>query len=270
MAMTKILFIGAGRMASAMVQGLVAGKVFPPGELACTSASGVSAENLARETGIEWGASASALLGDASVAVLAMKPQHLAGLSLEMESETEGKLVVSILAGKPLRELERRFPRARNILRVMPNTPGQIGAGISAFASLSPLTREDRTTVERILGALGEWLEVPEDHMDAVTAVSGSGPAYVFEFIAALRDAAVKAGLSRSTSARLSLSTVLGAARLVAETGDDPEVLRDRVTSPGGTTLAGLEKMEEGRFRDLMKEVVFAAKTRSEELSKEE
>ncbi len=254
-------------MATAMVQGMLAKKLYAPRDIICTSALDNTAERLAEKTGIAFSLHLTDLTRETSVLVLAMKPQQLDELPAEIGRESEGKLVVSILAGKTLEDLRERFPTARNLVRVMPNTPGQIGAGISGFSSLEPLSPEDRKAVQGILGSLGEWVELPEDQLDAVTGLSGSGPAYVFEFIAALRDAGVAEGLEESVAERLALATVHGAARLVVETGEKPEDLRDRVTSPGGTTLAGLEALRAGGFRDLIRQTVRAATVRSKELA---
>ncbi len=265
--MPKIAFFGAGRMATAMVQGILARKVCDPSDIICTSAMDNTAETLARKSGISFSLHLPDLMKETSIVVLAMKPQQLGELPREVGAESEGKLVISILAGKPLSALREKFPRARNIVRVMPNTPGQIGAGISAFSSLTSLSGEDRESVRAILDSLGERLELPEEQLDAVTGLSGSGPAYVFEFIAGLTEAGVAAGLDHGVAARLALNTVCGAARLVWETGENPEDLRDMVTSPGGTTLAGLEMMKAGGFRDILRDTVLAATKRSKELA---
>jgi pyrroline-5-carboxylate reductase len=152
----------------------------------------------------------------------------------------------------------------------MPNTPGQIGAGITGWASLKPLSASDRRVVDTVLGALGEMVALEEKDLDAVTALSGSGPAFLFEFVAALREGGVAAGLSREVAAKLAQATVLGSARLLAESKIEPEVLRDQVTSPHGTTFAGLQCMIARGFRDTLKETVLAAQARSVELSKDD
>ena len=151
----------------------------------------------------------------------------------------------------------------------MPNTPSQIGAGITGWCVRDPLPPSDRAIVETILGALGKSVEVAEAQMDALTAVSGSGPAYVFEFAAALRDGAVAAGLEPAIAQTLAVETLLGAARLLARKAIEPETLRNQVTSPNGTTFAGLQRLAARDFRGTMKETVLAAKARSEELSKD-
>ncbi len=254
-------------MGGAIVTGLLARKVFQPDEIGCTGAADGTAEALAKRTGIHATYSLETLLGDASVIIAAFKPQQLNEVDSQLTRLSEGKLILSILAGSRIEVLAKTFPKARNIVRVMPNSPGQIGAGISAYSFQKEPAPEDRKVVEEILGSLGEQLELPEEQLDAVTAVSGSGPAYVFEFIAALRDGGVAAGLDRDVAHKLALATVAGAARLVQETNIDPETLREQVASPGGTTLAGLQQMEKGQFRPLITATVLAAKKRSEELS---
>jgi pyrroline-5-carboxylate reductase len=267
--MSKIALLGAGRMASAIVDGLLAKKICAPSGLACTDGGDGTAAALAARTGIGAPADLAALITPAGALVLACKPQQLAGLDARIADLAAGKLVLSILAGKRLAQLAQVFPRARNIVRAMPNTPGQIGAGITAWCALRPLASADRYQVDVILGALGQVVELAEPQLDAVTGLSGSGPAYVFEFAAALRDAGVAAGLPRAIAWKLALETVLGSARLMASTGVEPEALRDQVTSPKGTTLAGLQQMAARDFRGLIKETVLAATARSQELAKD-
>ena len=267
--MAKIAFLGAGNMAAAMVEGLLAKGDLRPADLICLSGSQKSATALAARTGIQLAPSLEALLGDAGTLVVAFKPQHLATADPRLTALSAGKLVVSVLAGKRISSLARVFPQARNLVRTMPNTPGQIGAGITGWCSREPLQGSDRVTVEQLLHALGQAIEVPEADLDALTGVSGSGPAYVFEFAAALRDAGVAAGLERGTAEKLAVETLLGAARLLARKQIDPETLRDQVTSPNGTTFAGLQKLKAGDFRGLIRETVLAATARSKELSQD-
>jgi pyrroline-5-carboxylate reductase len=266
--MPKLSFLGAGRMASAMVEGLLAKRVCTAADLACNDGGDGTAAALATRTGARAAGGLTDLLGTADTLVLACKPQQLAGLDPSLAALASGKLVLSILAGTRLERLAQVFPGARNIVRAMPNTPGQIGAGISVWSPLRTLTAGDRATIEFILGALGDCLEAPEGQLDAVTGVSGSGPAYVFEFAAALRDAGEAAGLPREVAWRLARETLLGSARLLARTGQEPEMLRDQVTSPNGTTYAGLQRMKARDFRGMMRETVLAATARSEELSR--
>lgn len=266
---TNTAFIGSGNMASAIVDGLLARDPSARERIACFSAADGTAGVLAKRTGIRAATDLPGLLTPADFVVLAFKPQHLASADSRLAALTSGKLVLSILAGKPLSALQKVFPNARNIVRAMPNTPAAIGAGITAFCSLHPLAPADRAVVEELLGAMGKFLELAEEQMNAVTALSGSGPAFLFEFVAALRDGGIAAKLPPDIAARLAVETVLGSARLLAERGVDPEVLRNQVTSPNGTTLAGLQTMEAGDFRGLMRKTILAAQARSVELSRD-
>ena len=267
--MPKIAFLGAGRMASAIVDGLLARKICAPADLACLGGPGKTAAALAARAGLVLAPDLPALFTTAETLVLACKPQQFASLDPRVAGLTDGKLVLSILAGKRLARLAQVFPGARNIVRAMPNTPGQIGAGITAWCALRPLAPADRASVDAILGALGTVVEVAEPQLDAVTGLSGSGPAYVFEFAAALRDAGEAAGLPRATAWQLARETVLGAAKLMAQSSLEPEELRNQVTSPNGTTYAGLQRLAVKDFRGLIKETVLAATARSEELSRD-
>ncbi len=267
--MSKIALLGAGNMAAALADGLLAKNPAARADLVCYSGSGQTAAALAARTGITHARSLDELLAASDTLVVAFKPQHLAAADPRLAALTAGKLVLSILAGKKIASLAKIFPRARNLVRTMPNTPGQIGAGITGWCVRDPLTPADRATVEMILGALGQAVEVGEPQMDAVTGVSGSGPAYVFEFAAALRDAGVAAGLAPDVAQKFSVETLLGAARLLARKNIEPETLRNQVTSPNGTTFAGLQRMAARDFRGLIRETVLAAKARSEELSQD-
>jgi pyrroline-5-carboxylate reductase len=266
--MSKIAFLGAGNMAGALVNGLLARAPAQRAELSCLGGSGPTAAALAARTGITLAAGLPELIGPADVVVVAFKPQHLAGADPRLAELTRGKLVLSVLAGKTLATLAQVFPHTRNLVRTMPNTPAAIGAGITPYYPLRPLTTADRGTVESLLGACGQYVEVGEEQMNAVTAVSGSGPAFVFEFVAALRDGGVAAGLSRELAGRLAVETALGAAKLLAHRQADPEVLRNEVTSPNGTTMAGLKQLEAADFRGLIRATVLAAQTRAAELSR--
>lgn len=267
--MSKIAFLGAGNMAAAIAEGLLAKDGAAPSDLVCFSGTGRTAAALAARTGIAQAHSLDELLAGADTLIVAFKPQHLAAADPRLADLTSGKLVLSVLAGKKIASLAKTFPRARILVRTMPNTPSQIGAGVTGWCVRAPLAAADRATVETILGALGKSVEIDEPQMDALTAVSGSGPAYVFEFAAALRDAGVAAGLAPETSQMLAVETLLGAARLLARKAIEPETLRNQVTSPNGTTFAGLQRLAAGNFRGLVRDTVLAAKARSEELSQD-
>jgi len=268
--MTKTAFIGAGNMAGAIIRGMLAHGAAPK-SLACTSAADGTGEKLAAATGIGFFADFESLLeSDASIdtVVMAVKPQQFAQIPASAVEQPRGKLVISIMAGVTIARLAEKFPLAKNIVRAMPNTPGQIGEGVTCFAPRTPLSEGDLATVQAVLGSMGPAIPVVEKDLDAVTGLSGSGPAYVFAFIEALRDAGVAEGLSREISEELALRTVLGAAKLLEKSGETPEALRIKVTSPKGTTLAALTVMQEMDFAGLVKKAVHAAKARSEELAK--
>ena len=267
--MPKFAFLGAGNMASAMVDGLLAQGTVSPSDLSCLGGSGQTAATLARRTGITLAASLAGLTASADTLVVAFKPQQLAGADPQLAALTVGKLVISVLAGKRPARLAQTFPQARALVWAMPNTPARIGAGMTPWCSLAPLTPPDRATVDTLLAALGRAIEIDEALMDTAAAVSASGPAFLCEFAAALRDGGVAGGLPPETAKTLAVETVLGAARLLARTGTDPEELRRQVTSPKGMTLAGLNRMEARDFRGTLRETVLAAKARSEEMSKD-
>jgi pyrroline-5-carboxylate reductase len=263
----SLAFIGAGRMAGAMVRGILKTGAWKPGEITCTGARDGTPEALAEDTGIGFTYDWTELLGEADWVILACKPQQLPELPGELASLTEGKRILSILAGTTLARLKQVFPKAVNIVRAMPNTPGMIGAGITAFSPLNQMAPDEDEAVRKMLSALGEVTGMKESFLNAVTGLSGSGPAYVFEFVAALRDGGVAAGLDEETAYRLALKTVQGAAALLEAVPETPETHRDWVSSPGGTTLAGLAEMERSGFRETLKKTVLAATRRSEELA---
>jgi pyrroline-5-carboxylate reductase len=256
-------------MASAMVDGLLAKGAYAKEHVVCLSGSGKTAEALVSKTGIHLATSLDTLLSKADVLVVAFKPQHLASADPRLAELTAGKLVVSVLAAKTLARLEKTFPLARNIVRTMPNTPSAIGAGVTGWCAAKPMTAGDRALVLKILSAVGREVELPEAQIDALMAISGCGPAYIFEFAAALREAGAAAGLDKATAQMLAIETILGAGKLMAQTGTEPEALRNQVTSPNGTTFAALKRFEAHNFRAIVQEAVLAAKARSAELSRD-
>jgi len=265
----RYAFIGAGRLGSAMMEALIQNGTCQPEEIGCTSRPDDSALEAADRLGVRFFPSPDRLLPGSDTTVLAIKPQQLSTLDPSVAEGTREKLVISVLAGTRLDRLDQVFPKARNIVRTMPNTPARIGAGITAFCARETLGPDDLKRVKDLLSAMGSSVAVDEKDMDAVTAASGSGPAYLFEFVAALRNAGCEAGLSPEVAYRLVLETVLGSARLLARLKEDPEILRDEVTSPNGTTMAALEQLEAAGFRTAIEKAILAAKNRSEELSAE-
>lgn len=254
-------------MAAAMVEGMIAKGAYAPGRMICMGGQGTSGPTLSRRTGIRLAGSLEELLADADTLVVAFKPQNLGSVDPRLASLSEGRLVISVLAGKTVEALVGAFPAARGVVRSMPNTPSQISAGLTGWCSNAPLSSSDRAILDSVFGSLGVSIELPESQMDPFTAVCGCGPAYVFEFAAALRDASLGLGFDAATSKLFAVETLLGAARLLARRDVDPEVLRSEVTSPNGVTAAGLRRMSDLDFRGTIREAVVAARARAAELA---
>jgi pyrroline-5-carboxylate reductase len=254
-------------MASAIVQGLLSTRSAIPKDLICTCGKDPTGPALAERTGIRYVSEISEGLPTVDLVLLACKPQQLASLPETLSEGMRGKLLISILAGIPLTRLQQVAPHARNIVRVMPNTPAQIGKGVSAYASSQPLGEEDQKAVETLLSSMGKTIHLDESHIDAVTALSGSGPAYIFEFTQLLAEAGKKLGLPDDVAAMLARQTVIGSAALMEkrEEAEPGELVRE-VTSPGGTTEAALNSLQ-GDFGNLVDRALLAARDRSRELS---
>lgn len=263
----NIMFLGAGRMASALAGGLV--KSGLKEKICAYDVSGEAVKAFSKSTGVEAVVSDAPkqFASGADIIVLAVKPQYLREALAPLTGVFSGKLIVSIVAGVTLETL-CVYTGAERIVRVMPNTPAQVGEGASAYAVSAGVSEDDCAAVETILGAIGYFCRVPEKLMDAVTGLSGSGPAYVFNFIQALADGGVHCGLPRDEALKLAAQTVMGAAKMVLETGEHPAVLCDAVTSPGGTTSRGLAALEDNSFRSTVAGAVIAAAERSAELGK--
>jgi pyrroline-5-carboxylate reductase len=262
----KIAFIGAGKMATAIGRGLMnsAGVKW---EAAACDPLPKARENFTKVTSIPCFESMAEALQGADVVLLAVKPQYAAA-ALKEASPMLGKvLLISIAAGLPIDKLALMAQTTR-IIRVMPNTPALAGAGMSCFAPGGTVSAQDITWAESILKSIGRCRQVPEKLMDAVTGLSGSGPAYVFEFIMALADGGVYEGLPRDVALELAAQTVFGSAKMVLESTESPAVLRDAVISPAGTTARGVAKLDEGAFRSTVVKAVIAAAERSAELGK--
>jgi pyrroline-5-carboxylate reductase len=266
--MAKLSFIGAGRMAGAIVRGLIRSGACLPSDIKIIGGANHSAKDLAKETGVIIATSSEDLFAGADAVVVACKPQQFALLNESYGKLAKDKLVLSVLAGTRLVALTQFFNSARNVVRTMPNTPGAIGKGVTARCSAKALTPEDRAIVESICNGLGMSLEIPEDMFDAVTAVSGSGPGFFFEYVSAYEEAAVELGFTPVQAQLLVRQTFLGSLALLQSTQETPEDLRNQVTSPGGTTKAGLEALSAHQFRETIKAALLAAKNRSEELGK--
>ena len=263
----KIGFLGAGKMASALAKGFVASKIVAVKQVLASDVFEPARTAFAEEVGAGVTASNLEVLRFASVLVLAVKPDQVAAVLAELKPAfTPKHLLISIAAGVTLKKLESSLPPGARVLRVMPNTPALVGAGASGYALGAHATAQDGALAQQLLSAVGIAFAVKESLLDAVTGLSGSGPAYVFQIIEALSDGGVAAGLPRDVATRLAAQTLLGSAKMVLETGLHPGALKDMVTSPGGTTIEGLHELEKGRVRAALMSAVRAAANRSKEL----
>ena len=264
-----IAFLGAGNMAEALVKGLLRASVATPAEILCTDRLLDRLAELAKRYGVRTSPDNRAAAAEAAIVVLSVKPQVMNKLLAEISPSLDGsKLVVSIAAGVPLAAVERRVGHGVRLIRTMPNTPALVGAGATAISPGEHATEADLAQARALFDAVGRTVIVDEPLLDAVTGLSGSGPAYVFLVIEALADAGVKMGLDRRTAQDLAAQTVLGSAQLLIETGEHPGRLKDQVTSPGGTAIAGLHTLEAGGLRTTLMNAVEAATKRSHELGR--
>ncbi len=263
----RFAFIGGGVMAEALIRAVLARALAAPGEIAVADPVEARRAALAALGVRAVEANAEAAAG-AAIVVLALKPSIIpAALAPLGAVLTPAQLVVSIAAGVPLRTLESLVPAGVPVVRVMPNTPGQVGAGAAGFCRGAHVTDDHAALVTRFLNAAGLSVEVPEALMDAVTGLSGSGPAFVCLIVEALADGGVRAGLPRPVALLLAAQTVMGTGQLLLQSGEHPAVWKDRVATPGGTTIAGLAALEAGGLRAALIEAVTAATRRSRELS---
>jgi pyrroline-5-carboxylate reductase len=260
-------FLGAGQMAVALAGGLVRAGVASPGQIVASDPYPAARERFTSLTGAPVLESNTEVVARSDVLVLAVKPQTMPALLAEVGPHVDGRhLVVSIAAGITSASLRAGLPAATRLIRVMSNTPALVSAGASAYCLGPGATAADEALVRACLDAVGRCQQVPESLLDAVTGLSGSGPAYVFLMIEALADGGVRAGLPRDTAQMLAAQTVLGAARMVLESGEHPGVLKDRVASPGGTTITGLHALERAGVRGAFIDAVLDATRRSIEL----
>jgi len=263
----NIGFLGAGKMATALAKGFVRGELVTPREIIASDLHDAARKNFAGEIGAKTTVSNTDVGKFANVLILATKPDQVAAALAEIHGAfSKNHLLISIAAGVTLIKLEAALPAGARVVRVMPNTPALVGAGASAFALGECATAADSELAKKLLSAVGVAFQVKESLLDAVTGLSGSGPAYVYQFIEALSDGGVAAGLPRDVATRLAAQTVLGAAKMVLETGQHPGALKDQVTSPGGTTIEGLHELEKGRLRAVVMSAVRAATEKSKKL----
>jgi len=264
----KIAFIGGGQMAEAMISGLVSGQVCPAESIWATDPVAERRDRLKGQFGIRVGSANREAVAWADVIVLAVKPQTLSAVLSEVGPHLIHGLVISIVAGVTIRTIAEQTGGTARVVRAMPNTPALVREGMTALAMGVGVSDDDAGLVRTIFETVGRVVAVEERLMDAVTGLSGSGPAYVFQAIEALADGGVMVGLPRQTAELLAAQTVFGSARLVLESGVHPAQLKDRVASPGGTTIAGLHQLEQRGFRAALMAAVEAATTRSKELGR--
>lgn len=261
---TRLGFIGAGAMGGALVRGLVAAGLVKPADLVFYDPDPGLQQDM-KKLGVE-AAPDNATVMRSGVVVLAVKPQVLRGVLQEIRNQARpGQVVISIAAGVPLAVLEEALPEAR-VIRAMPNTPLMVQAGMTALSPGSRATEEDVALALDLFRAVGRAEVVSETHLDAITALSGSGPAFVAVFLEALADGAVKMGLPRTLALEFAAQTLFGTARLILEKNLHPAILKDLVSSPGGTTIHGLHALEQGAFRAAVIGAIEAATWRAQDL----
>jgi pyrroline-5-carboxylate reductase len=264
----RIGFLGAGKMATALVRGWLAAELTRPDRLLATDPLPQAGQAFTAETGVRCTAANLEVAATCELLMLAVKPQSMSKLLAEIRPALHDRhLIVSIAAGITLRQLQDGLDAGRRIIRVMPNTPCLLGASASAFSLGEAATPDDALLVERLLRAVGIAFQLPEQLLDAVTGLSGSGPAFVYLMIEALSDGGVRVGLPREIATALAAQTVLGSARMVLETKQHPGTLKDAVASPAGTTIAGLHVLERAGVRGILMDAVVAATQRARELA---
>lgn len=270
----KLGIIGGGVMGEALLSRLLDRQVYQAAEVWVSDPQKARRDALNQQYGVQTTADNQAVFKTVQVLLLAIKPQIFEAVAADLaiapptagsNAEASNPLVVSILAGTPLHRLEAAFPR-QPVIRAMPNTPATVGAGMTAIAPGQHATADHLEIARQLFQSVGEVVQVPEYQMDAVTGLSGSGPGYVAVMLEALIDGGVAAGLPRAIATQLALQTVRGTAELLQTTGMHPAALKDRVTSPGGTTIAGIARLEQAGIRSALIEAVRTAYGRSQEL----
>jgi pyrroline-5-carboxylate reductase len=263
----RIGFIGTGNMSEALIAGLLKAKFTPPEQIMAFDTDGERLRFISKKYGIKKASDNGHLSSQCDPLLLCVKPQSMKEVVEEIaDSLDSSKLLVSIAAGVPLYAIETYARKQLRLIRVMPNINVLVQGGASAIAPGNLATEEDLKLTKAIFDCVGKSITVHEPLMDAVTGLSGSGPAYVFLIIEALTDAGVHLGMTRSQAFTLVTQTILGSVKLLFDTGEHPALLREKVTSPGGTTAAGLYKLEQGGLRKTLIDAVIAATQQSKEL----
>lgn len=265
----RVGFVGGGNMGEALIRGLLGANLVPADLMAATDVRTERTAQLTKQFGITAHADNARLVREADVVILAVKPQIMAGVLSEIAAAVTARhLLISIAAGVATSTIRTALGKDARIIRVMPNTPALVLQGAAAVAKGTGLGPDDLAIAEEIFGAVGRVVVLDEELMDAVTGLSGSGPAYVAIVVESLADGGVKMGLDRATAMTLATQTVLGTAQLLLETGMHPGSLKDMVSSPGGTTIAGISALEEGGIRATFIRAVERATLRSRELGR--
>jgi len=263
-------FLGAGKMATALAGGFLSAGIVTREQLIACDPMAEAREGFERVTGVKATDNVEAVARQSQVLILAVKPQSMPGLLTTLSHALDANpLIISIAAGIPLSMYSRNLGNHHRLVRVMPNTPCLVGASASGYSLGGSATPEDARTVQGLFSSVGIACEVPENLLDTVTGLSGSGPAFVYMMIEALSDGGVRMGLPRATATQLAAQTLLGAAKMVLETGEHPGALKDAVASPGGTTIAGIQALEVGGLRGCLMSAVEAATLRARELGKQ-
>ena len=264
----KICIIGTGNMGEALVSGLLGSNSSSPKKIICTDVRESVLEAVEKEYGVQTTTNNLEAVTKSDIIIYAVKPQIMAAVIKEtVEKLDMSKLIISIAAGVPMAALESCLNKELRLIRVMPNIAAAVKESATAVAAGKNASEEDVEMAMSIFNSIGKTVFIKENYlMDAITGLSGSGPAYIFLIVEAMADAGVKVGLSRQEAFFLSAQTVLGAARMLIETKEHPGQLRDRVTSPGGTAIAGLATLEEGGLRTTLINAVEVATNRSREL----
>jgi len=258
----KLGVIGLGKMGTALVEGVLRAEIYQREDII---GSDIDKKEIAGITTYQDNQICSSR---AETVILAVKPQIMDLILAEITDSVRDKLVISIAAGISIAHLKEKLPSSSRVVRVMPNAPAVINQGISAFACGPGVLQQDRELVEQLFAGIGEVFEIEEALMNAITGLSGSGPAFLYTIMEALADGGVAAGLSREDAIRLSALTMRGAASMVLETNEHPGRLKDMVTSPGGTAITGIEVMERRGMRGIMMETIREAVLKSQELDR--
>jgi pyrroline-5-carboxylate reductase len=260
-------FLGAGKMAAALAKGFIRTGLAKPDQILASDPSETARATFAKEVGAKTTTANPEVAMFANVLLLAVKPDQVGDALKETRDQfTERHLLISIAAGVPLSKLESSLGGGARVIRVMPNTPALVEASATAFALGKNATADDGQLAQKLFSSVGLAIQVKEPLLDAVTGLSGSGPAYAFLIIEALSDGGVTAGLPRDVATKLAAQTLLGAAKMVLETGQHPGALKDMVTSPGGTTMEGIHELEKAGVRGALMNAVRAATERSKQL----